>query len=63
VSIPATSVVVHDGDSVWSLAEAHPVDGYSTQEVVTWIESHNQLESATIQAGQTLDVPEAPSAA
>ena len=62
-SIPATSVVVHGGDSVWSLAEAHPVDGYSTQEVVTWIESHNQLGSATIQAGQTLDVPEASSAA
>ena len=62
-SIPATSVVVHGGDSIWSLAEAHPVEGYSTQEVVTWIESRNQLESATIQAGQTLDVPETSSAA
>jgi len=56
-TIPTASVVVRSGDSLWSLAEGHPVTGYSTQEIVTWIKARNSLDSANIQAGQAILVP------
>lgn len=62
-TIPTISVTVHGGDSLWSLAEEHPVTGYSTQEVVTWIKACNSLDSANIQAGQAILVPTSDAAA
>lgn len=56
-TIPTASIIVRSGDSLWSLAEEHPVSGYSTQEIVTWIKARNALDSATIQAGQAILVP------
>jgi len=62
-TIPATSVTVRGGDSLWSLAEEHPVMGYSTQEIVTWIKARNSIDSANIQAGQAILVPTSVAAA
>lgn len=50
-------VTVLSGDSLWSIAEEHPVQNRSTQEVVNWISEQNDLSSATLFAGQRLIVP------
>ncbi|MCH3943169.1 MAG: LysM peptidoglycan-binding domain-containing protein [Atopobiaceae bacterium] len=55
--VPTASVVVSSGDSLWTLAQEHPVSGYSTSQTVRYIESSNSLGSATITPGQTLRVP------
>ncbi len=51
------TIVVHEGDTLWAIASEHAQDGYSTNEIVSWIEETNGLENATIIAGQTLVVP------
>lgn len=56
-SLPAQTVTVHSGDSLWSIAEACDVDGYSTSDVVTWIRRRNHLESSALVPGQQLEVP------
>lgn len=57
--IPSQTVVVSSGDSLWSLAQSHAVEGYTTSELVDWIQEKNGLETATIQPGQKLLVPSA----
>ncbi len=52
-----TVVTVHDGDSLWSLAQNSSVTGVSTKDIVKWIENENGLDSANIQPGQELIVP------
>ncbi len=52
-----TVVTVHDGDTLWGLAQNYSVSGISTKDVVEWIESENGLDSANIQPGQELIVP------
>ncbi|WP_322155778.1 LysM peptidoglycan-binding domain-containing protein [Paratractidigestivibacter sp.] len=52
-----TNVRVMSGDSLWSIASQHGVDGCSTQSIVDWIRDRNQLESSNIFAGQELIVP------
>ena len=59
--VPATSVYVRPGDSVWALAEEHPIDGYATSDVVRWIEEANDLQTSTLIPGQELLVPAASS--
>ena len=56
-NIQAGEVTVLSGDSLWSIAEKHPVQNRSTQEVVNWISEQNDLSSATLFAGQRLIVP------
>ena len=51
------TVRVHAGDSLWSLAEEHPVDGLSTQETSDMIRSVNHLEHSSLDAGAHLKVP------
>lgn len=51
------TVRVHAGDSLWSLAEEHPVDGLSTQETSDMIRSVNHLEHGSLDAGAHLKVP------
>lgn len=52
-----TEVRVASGDSLWALAEAHPVDGLETAQVVELIMEENGLSSATLQPGMLLSVP------
>ena len=56
-SVPATDYRVCAGDSLWSIAETHPIQGHSASEVVTWIMERNNLNNGLIVAGQSLYVP------
>ena len=57
-SVPtgAETVVVRPGDTVWSLAAAHPTGGDIRDEVAAII-SLNRLGSSVIQPGETLRIP------
>ena len=54
------TVRVHTGDSLWSLAEEHPVEGLTTQETSDMIRSANHLERGSLDAGAVLKVPARP---
>ena len=51
------TVRVQSGDSLWSLAQEHPIDGLSTQETSDTIRSVNHLEHGSLDAGAVLKVP------
>lgn len=51
------TVRVQSGDSLWSLAQEHPVDGLSTQETSDMIRSVNHLDRGSLDAGAVLKVP------
>lgn len=53
-------VMVGEGDTVWEIAEDHPVEGVTTQELVTWISARNGLSGEPLDLGQRLVVPGAP---
>ncbi len=52
----AASVVVHSGESLWSIA-ARELPGVDTRDAVAQIEKLNQLDGGSIDAGQTLRLP------
>ena len=54
------TVRVHTGDSLWSLAEEHRVEGLTTQETSDMIRSVNHLERGSLDAGAVLKVPARP---
>lgn len=56
-SVTYETVRVQAGDSLWSLAEDHPVEGLSTQETSDMIRSVNHLEHGSLDAGAHLKVP------
>ncbi|MCR5393034.1 MAG: LysM peptidoglycan-binding domain-containing protein [Olsenella sp.] len=56
-ALPGQEVVVESGDSIWGLASEHPVDGYSTSELVQWITEKNSLSSSNLVPGQAIEVP------
>ena len=55
--VPCYEMSVSVGDSLWSIAESHPVQGVSTPELVEWIKETNGLESSALGLGQRLSVP------
>lgn len=50
-------VVVLPGESLWQIAESHPVEGVPTSDVVTFILETNSLTSSSLSVGQHLMVP------
>lgn len=48
---------IREGDSLWTLAESHPIEGLSTQETADIIEAHNSFDSVMLKAGDTVLVP------
>lgn len=50
-------VTVAPGDSLWSIAEARPAAGLSTDDLVQIIQDRNGLERAGLEPGQVLLVP------
>lgn len=48
---------VASGDSLWSIAEEHPVEGTTVKDVVEWLREENSLTSSNLQIGQELLVP------
>ena len=51
------TVRVQSGDSLWSLAQEHPIEGLSTQETSDMIRNVNQLEHGSLDAGAHITVP------
>ena len=51
------TVRVQSGDSLWSLAQEHPIEGLSTQETSDMIRNVNHLEHGALDAGAHLKVP------
>lgn len=52
-----TTVLATDGDTLWSIAKAHPLAGQSTAQTVEFIAQVNGLDSCRIQAGKSIKVP------
>lgn len=52
-----TAVRVTQGDTLWGIAETHPLEGMNTQELVSWIRTNNGLASSALRPGQVLHVP------
>lgn len=57
--VPTRPVRVESGDSLWSLAAAHPVEGLNTDQTVQLIRQVNEIDGSTLHAGQLLHVPDA----
>lgn len=57
VGVGYERVVVQEGESLWTLAEDHPVAGMTTREVVDLVSSHNGLTSSVLQPGQAIMMP------
>ena len=50
---------VDSGDTLWAIAQAHPVPGQSTAQVAETIAQLNGLDGSQVAAGQSLMVPSA----
>ncbi len=51
------TVTVMPGDSLWHIAETHPVKGCTTSQLVSYITSANDLEGASLAVGTILTIP------
>ena len=60
VYVPTESVVVHLGDTLWSIASARTEPGGDVRATLAMIESLNQLEGVGLVAGDQLWVPATP---
>lgn len=56
-SMPTETISVYPGETLWGVAQDHPVDGVSTKELVEWLEWRNDLSSSLLTPGQTLLIP------
>ena len=56
----STGVRVERGDTLWSIAQAHPVKGLTTAQTADIIASSNSLDGSPLATGRTLVVPAAP---
>lgn len=54
---PAQKVVVHSGDSLWSIASEYKSAQTDTRDYIAEIRSENQLATSEIQAGDVLVIP------
>lgn len=54
---PHETIRVGAGDSLWSLAEEHPVPGVETRLVASWIKDENGLDNSSLKIGESLVVP------
>lgn len=54
-----TRVFVEKGDTLWSLAQAHPIPGQTTEQTAALIATLNSLDSSGIAAGSVVKLPQA----
>lgn len=55
--IQYSAIVVHQGDTLWTIASQHRVKGTDIRSFIDKIYEVNQLDSPLITPGQTLKVP------
>ena len=58
-SISYETITVMPGDTIWQIAETHPVQGCTTYEVVRHIAEANELPKGPLSVGLSLVVPNA----
>lgn len=58
-NVPTRPVRVEAGDSLWSIASVHPVEGLTTEQTVEFIRQTNAIDGSALHAGQLLHVPDA----
>lgn len=51
------TVVVHPGDTLWGLVQAHGTGGCDTRAIVGYVRQINGLDSASLQVGAELTIP------
>lgn len=56
-TIQTTEISVQPGESLWTIATNHGVEGHSTKDVVTYISNKNNLSNSMLTIGQKLIVP------
>ncbi|MBQ6394768.1 MAG: LysM peptidoglycan-binding domain-containing protein [Atopobiaceae bacterium] len=56
-AVSLEEVVVLPGDTLWGIAEEHPVEGLTTEQLVHCIEEENGLSGAFLSVGERLLVP------
>jgi hypothetical protein len=56
--VSTRAVRVEQGDSLWVLASANPVEGLSTAETAELIRQANGMQGAVVHAGQLIQVPD-----
>jgi len=61
--VPTRSLRVEAGDSLWSIAAAHRVEGLTTEQTVELIRNTNGMTGSMLQTGQLLRVPDPSSGA
>lgn len=54
---PTARVLVEKGDTLWSMAVQHPIEGQSTQQTAAQIAELNGRPQSTLAAGTVIDVP------
>ncbi len=52
------SIRVERSDTLWTLAQAHPMEGRSTLQTVEMIRELNKMESSELRAGELILVPD-----
>ena len=52
-------VFVEQGDTLWSLAQAHPVSGHTTEQTARLIAELNSLDTSEVTAGHVIKLPQA----
>lgn len=57
LSVPTEYVAISEGDTLWSIAERHPIDGLTTRQCVMWIVAANGMDGSVVFPGQVLEVP------
>ena len=55
---PCETITVCSGDSLWTIADEHPVEGRTTAEVVRFIREYNNLADTCLYPGMELNVPQ-----
>ena len=56
-SLETSSLRIEAGDTLWSIATAHPVPGLSTAQTAELLTDINGLDGAMLAAGSTVQVP------
>ncbi|WP_035425408.1 LysM peptidoglycan-binding domain-containing protein [Atopobium fossor] len=56
-SIQTKEISVQPGESLWTIAANHSVEGHSTEDVVKYISQKNNLSDSMLTVGQKITVP------
>ena len=56
-AVEQTTIAVSAGDTLWGIAQAHPVAGLSNRQVIDLVKEWNGLDTGLIEPGMQLTVP------